>query len=210
MQTIYTIGHSLHSHNNFSRHLSRYHINCVVDVRSVPFSKHAPQFNMNEIKHFLKVHGIYYIFMGEEFGARRTDKSLFTFEGYLDFEKVMASSLFISGMERVKSGLGQGYNIALMCTEKDPIDCHRNILVARAFHRHNFNILNIFENGTTETQQQLEERLLNIYFPNRKQKTLLDILEGEASIDGLLEQAYRMKNRDIGYRGRIEDGSKIV
>ena len=67
--------------------------------------------------------------MGEEFGARRSDTALYDSSGVLDFIKVIKSSLFQSGFKRVKTGLDKGFNIAFMCTEKDPIDCHRSILV---------------------------------------------------------------------------------
>jgi len=82
-----------------------------------------------------------------------------------------------------------------MCTEKDPIDCHRNILVARELYKHNYSIKNIFENGEIQTQDCLEKRLLDMYFPNWKQPTLF---ENKASDLELINQAYRLRNKDIG------------
>ncbi len=70
MNKLYTIGHSIHSNNYFLELLTKYNINCLVDVRSNPYSKYAPQYNMNEIKRFLISNQIYYIFMGEEFGGQ--------------------------------------------------------------------------------------------------------------------------------------------
>lgn len=200
MNEIYTIGHSSYTHEQYLKLLKYYNINCIVDVRSIPYSKYVPQFNKEEIKKFLKLNSIYYIFMGKELGARREDKRLYT-EGYLDFEKTSKSMNFINGIDRVKDGIEKGYKIALMCKEKDPIDCHRNILVARQFSMQGFNVLNILENGLTETQEHIEERLLNLYYPERNQMTILDI-QNKNNIDkkSLIKKAYILRNKEIGYR----------
>ena len=87
MDEIYTIGHSSYTQEQFLELLLQYQINCIVDVRSIPYSKYASQFNKEEIKRFLKNRSIYYVFMGKELGARREDRNLYTNEGYLDFEK---------------------------------------------------------------------------------------------------------------------------
>lgn len=199
MNEIYTIGHSSYTHEQYLKLLIRYSINCIVDVRSIPYSKYVPQFNREEIKEFLKLNSIYYIFMGKELGARREDKGLYT-NGYLDFEKTSKSMSFIKGIERVKDGVEKGYKIALMCKEKDPIDCHRNILVARQFFKQGFKVTNILENGSIETQEHLEERLLDLYFPERNQVTISDVQnKGNIDKNSLIKQAYILRNREIGY-----------
>lgn len=208
MPKIYTIGHSLYSIDQFSELLNKYDINCVIDVRSTPYSKFSPQFNTNELKRFLNNNQKYYIFMGEEFGARRSETALYDTNGLLDFEKVIKSNLFQSGVKRVKSGLNKEYKIVLMCTEKDPLDCHRSILVGRAFHYEKFEVLNIHEDGSIENQTELEERLLNLYFPNRNQTNIFDFLEGEKSKEELVLEAYRLRNKDIGYK--FENEAKII
>lgn len=208
MQEIFTIGHSTHPIEYFLQLLKKNRINCVVDVRSTPFSKFSPQYNMHELKKHLEDNGIYYIFMGEEFGARRSDKSLYSKDGYVDFDKVIISTHFNTGIERVKSGLKKGFSIAFMCTEKDPSECHRNIMVARAFSNLKYSILNILENGELETQEMLEQRLLDKYFPQRNQRNLLELLEGEYSERELIEKAYYERNREIGYKD--SDGSQVI
>jgi uncharacterized protein (DUF488 family) len=163
----------------------------------MPYSKYTPQYNKEDLKNSLTSHGIYYIFMGNEFGARREDKSLYTEEGFLDFDKVSKTSLFGAGVERIKNGIKNKYSIAFMCTEKDPIDCHRNIMVAREFHKMKYSIYNILENGEVQTQKDIEKRLLDIYFPDRMQPTLFDTdVKDDAD---LINQAYMLRNRDIGY-----------
>jgi uncharacterized protein (DUF488 family) len=201
MNEIFTIGHSSYTQEQYLKFLIRYEINCIVDVRSMPYSKYVPQFNKEEIKKFLNSNAIYYIFMGKELGARREDKALYTNEGYLDFEKTSKTIPFINGIERVKTGIEKGNKIALMCMEKDPIDCHRNILVARQFFNQGFKVLNILENGLTETQEQLENRLLDLYFPERNQLTILDIIDKNTTVEkeSLINQAYSLRNKEIGY-----------
>lgn len=199
MNEIYTIGHSSYTHEQYLKLLIRYSINCIVDVRSIPYSKYVPQFNREEIKEFLKLNSIYYIFMGKELGARREDKGLYT-NGYLDFEKTSKSMSFIKGIERVKDGVEKGYKIALMCKEKDPIDCHRNILVARQFFKQGFKVTNILENGSIETQEHIEERLLDLYFPERNQVTISDVQnKGNIDKNSFIKQAYILRNKEIGY-----------
>jgi Uncharacterized conserved protein len=206
MNELYTIGHSIHPINYFLELLKKYSINCLVDVRSNPYSKFASQYNMNELKRFLINNQIYYIFMGEEFGARRKDKSLFT-NGYLDFEKVIKSILFQKGIERIKNGLEKNLKIVFMCTEKDPIDCHRCILVARAFKDLNYEIQNIREDGNYETQIQIEKRLLNLYFPIKNQLSLIQLEPNKDTPDLILE-AYRLRNQEIAYRE--ENSNEVI
>jgi uncharacterized protein (DUF488 family) len=199
MEKVYTIGHSNYLTKYFLSLLKKHGITCVVDVRSVPFSKYTPQYNKDDLKKFLHENKVYYIFMGEELGARRSDKLLYSSDGTLDFEKVNKTSLFQSGIDRIKSGIEKGYNIAVMCTEKDPIECHRNILVARELYRQNIEIHNILESGKIETQEQIEERLLDLYFPNRMQQTLFDSFKNNVDNGELINKAYIYRNKDIAY-----------
>jgi len=200
VQKLYTIGHSVHSVERFIDMLNNYDINCLIDVRSTPYSRFASQYNISEIKKILKNNQKHYIFMGEEFGARRSDKTLYDSSGVLDFNKVIMSNLFQSGVRRVKTGLDKGFNIAFMCTEKDPVDCHRSILVGRAFNDEKYDVFNIHEDGSTETQEELIERLLKQYFPDRNQANIFDFLEGEKKKEDLVHQAYILRNRDIAYK----------
>ena len=201
MREIFTIGHSSHSNSAFVALLKRHGINCIVDVRSMPYSKYSPQFNKTEIKRFLLEQGISYIFMGNELGARRKDRSLYSSEGYLDFEKTSKSLSFINGINRVNDGVDKGYTIALMCAEKDPIDCHRNILVARQLFKQGYDVLNVLNDGSIEKQDHLEARLLDLYFPKRDQISLLDSINFDLDNEKmeLLKKAYSLRNKEIGY-----------
>ena len=107
--------------------------------------------------------------------------------------------IFNSGIGRVEDGIDKGFNIALMCTEKDPIDCHRTILIAPKFYGKGYEVKNILENGGIQTQEDIENRLLDIYFPNRMQVTIFEVLGDKKSDSQLIKEAYKLRNRDIGY-----------
>ncbi|URZ07527.1 DUF488 domain-containing protein [Clostridium felsineum] len=195
---IYTIGHSTYNIDYFIELLKRNNINCIIDVRSTPYSKYGPQYNRETLKKTLNGIGIYYIFMGKEFGARRDNKELYAKEGYLDFEKTRFDQDFKDGVVRVKNGIGKGYRIAFMCTEKDPFDCHRCILVAREFKDMGLDVKNILSDGSFITQKDIETRLLQKYFPNRNQMTLFNLKN--TSEEKLLKDAYKLRNSEIGYK----------
>lgn len=194
---IYTIGHTNHSVEYFIKLLQSHKINCIVDVRSTPLSKYTPQFNKDTIKKMLKINGIYYIHMGKEFGARRENLSLYTSDGYLDFEKARKDDEFLKGINRIKNGCNNGFVISLMCTEKDAFDCHRGIMVSKGLKDNGFNIKHILPDNTIETQEKLEERLVNKYF---SQISFDLYLNGNMTQQEMIEEGYRKRNKEIGYR----------
>lgn len=197
---LFTIGHTNHSQEYFLQLLHKHDIEHVLDVRSTPFSRFTPQFNKEAISEYLKNNGIAYNHMGRYFGARQEDRNLYTSEGYLDFEKMRETDLFKSGLENVIKGLNAGKNIALMCTEKDPFDCHRTIMVARGFELAGIDVNHIFDDGHLETQNDINSRLLKYY----EEKTGTDIhqlsmFEVCRSESEWLVEAYRYRNKEIGY-----------
>ena len=195
---LYTIGHTNHSHDEFLELLRKYEITYLLDVRSTPFSQFTSQFNKDIISRFLEANGVKYFHMGKYFGARPEDKSLYTEENYLDFEKMRSSDLFRRGMNNVIQGLEEGKNIALMCTEKDPFDCHRAIMVARGFELQGIDANHILPDGTIQSQKELNERLLEKYYSDRNQISFISNIS-ELSEEELLIDAYRKRNREIGY-----------
>ncbi len=195
---LFTIGHSNYEINYFINIVKKYKINCIVDVRSIPYSKYSPQYNKENIKKLLKINKINYIYMGKEFGAMRTAKTLYTKEGYVDFEKVKYDKDFKLGINRVKVGVEKGYKIAFMCAEKIPSDCHRCILIGRTFKNLGYNIINIIDENKYKLQNDIEKELIEIYYPDRNQISLIP--EMNLSNEELINNVYKFKNREIGYR----------
>lgn len=197
MGRLYTIGHSQHKFDYFAYLLNLNEINCVVDVRSVPYSKYVDSYNKNVLKKELSNISINYYDMGRYFGARPKDICLYSEDGCLDFEKVIKTDLFNKGLDNVILGLKKGNNIALMCAEKDPIDCHRAIMVARAFSLKGINAIHILPDGKLQSQCDLDKRLLDEYFPNRMQISIFD--DNNKTNDEMIKLAYKMRNKQIGY-----------
>lgn len=197
--TIYTIGHSTQTVDEFINRLQMNNVNCVVDVRSTPYSQYASQFNERDIKFALRDNGIQYIYMGKEFGARRDNPELYDKQGKLDFEKTASDSDFIEGIKRIKHGLEGGFSIAFMCTEKDPMDCHRCILVARAIQDTlEVEVENILIDGSLKNQSEIEQELIEKYFPNRGQISLFDT--DNMTEDEYIEEAYKRRGKEIAYK----------
>jgi uncharacterized protein (DUF488 family) len=125
---VYTIGHSTHSIGRFVELLKSHSVTAVADVRSQPYSRMNPQFSREPLKEALRNANIKYVFLGKELGARSENKSCYR-DGQVQYDLLAQTDLFKRGIERVKEG-ARTYRIALMCAEKEPLECHRTILVA--------------------------------------------------------------------------------
>ena len=159
---LFTVGHSTHPVEHFINLLDWHHIDVVADVRSTPYSRYNPQYNRDELKGNLRESGISYVFMGKEFGARSDDPSCYR-EGRVQYAALATSEPFQSGVGRINEGVAKGHRIALMCAEKDPLECHRTILVAQTLDREGFEIAHILEDGQLETHAVLTDRLISLH-----------------------------------------------
>lgn len=194
---LYTIGHSQHDIEYFIDMLQKYNINYVLDVRSTPYSQFAENYNRENIRAILKKVGIEYSFMGNYFGARPEDRTLYSKDGYLDFDKTRNSEKFLNGVSSVIKGIHAGNNITLMCTEKDPIECHRAIMVARTFYERSIEVQHILADSSLQSHEELNQRLINQHFPDRYQLSLFSA--ENMSDEECLREAYRYHNKKIGY-----------
>ena len=158
-ETLYTIGYALRQQEDLLEHPLKYQINCVIDIRTLPYSGYQAHFNKEIIKAYLNSHGITYLHMDQAFGIIKDDDTLIGESGYVDFKKLAKRPLFLEGVERIKKGLAKGYVIAFLCAEKDPINCHRSTLVARAFYERGYDVEHILYDGRLESQKALEERM---------------------------------------------------
>lgn len=157
---IYSVGHSNHSFEKFVELLKRNGITAVADVRSSPHSRYSPQFNKEELSGALKRHGIAYVFVGKELGARSDDPDCYV-AGKVQYGRLAQTSLFKAGIERVLAG-AEKYKIALMCAEKEPLDCHRTLLVAKTLHESGVSVRHILADGTIESHEKTMTRLLDL------------------------------------------------
>ncbi len=190
---LFTIGHSNHSWEQFLELLRMHEIQAVVDVRSSPFSARLPQFNRAPLNSGLRTAGIRYVFLGEELGARRSERACYV-DGCARYDRIAKTPAFLSGLERVISGARQ-FRTALMCAEKDPLECHRTILVCRHL-RDAVQIRHIRSEGSLESQEEAEARLMaeegiapEDFFASREQ---------------LLARAYDQRGGKIAYHESAE------
>lgn len=161
MTQIFTVGHSNHSIERFVSLLNAHRITAIADVRSSPFSRYVSQFNRSELRSTLPSHDIHYVFLGRELGARPKDLSCYV-KGKALYERIAATSDFAEGIGRLAHG-SQRHKIAIMCAERDPITCHRAILVCQHLRQFSMEISHIHPNGELESHVHLERRMLRLH-----------------------------------------------
>jgi len=158
--TLYTIGHSNHPLDSFLNLLRMHGVTAVADVRSSPYSRHNPQYNREPLQQSLQEGGITYLYLGAALGARCPDPACYH-EGKVQFPRVARTQAFQQGLALVRAAMN-GHRLALMCAEKEPLQCHRSVLVCRSLRKEPFSISHILADGSLETQADLEERLLRL------------------------------------------------
>jgi len=149
---LYTIGHGNRTHNEFLALLNKFNVEYLVDVRSQPYSKFNPQFNQVELKYFLENNGIKYVFMGESIGGRPKDVSCYDDKGKVDYEMIKTKAFFIQGIERLKTAYNKNINLAIMCSESKPCECHRSKLIGRVLNLEGIAVKHIDEKGKLKDQ----------------------------------------------------------
>jgi uncharacterized protein (DUF488 family) len=156
MSTVYTVGHSSHSFETFASLLAGNGLEVVVDTRSAPYSKFAPQFDREALQKSLAASGIKYLFLGEELGGRPKGDSFYDENGRVLYGKRTSAPMFLSGMERLERGMAQ-FRVALMCGEEDPAHCHRRLLIGRVLVERGHNLLHIRADSHIETESEVEQ-----------------------------------------------------
>ena len=187
---VLTLGHSNHPWPEFLELLQRNHVGCIVDVRSMPASRRCPQFNRNAVERALRDAGIGYRFLGDRLGGRPKDPAGYT-EGVVDYDKVAKTSAFCEGLDQL-AGLARAKRCCVMCAERDPLDCHRAILVARHLAPKGYSLSHIHGDGRIETQGEFERRLIDA----DEAPLLADVEDGRA----LLQLAYNRRGRRMAFK----------
>lgn len=187
---LYTIGHSNHPIGRFLSLLKGCGITAVADVRSQPYSRHYPQYSQGALKISLQEAGIAYVFLGKELGARSENPACYR-AGKVQYDLLAKESLFAEGIKRLCQGV-EKHKIAIMCSEKDPLYCHRAILVARRLHVSGTLVEHILPDGYLETHADLESRMLkNLKMPE---------MELFRSREEILTEAYNRQGENIAYQ----------
>ena len=185
-----TIGHSTLPLGVFLTMLQKAGVTAVADVRSSPFSRRMPHFSRDELRAALKECRIKYVFLGKELGGRPRASTLYC-DGIANYEKMAVEPDFLEGIDRVISGAKE-HSVALMCSEHNPLDCHRCLLVGRALSERHIPLGHILNNGKIVDQRDIDEKLL----------TLSDSATDDmfATRQERLANAYRLRARNVAYR----------
>ena len=197
MKKLFTIGHSTHDFATFLELLKQHEIDVVADVRSRPLSR-LPWFSRPELEKELKANRVRYVFLGDELGARRLERECYI-GSRADYELIAKTSAFAKGIERLREGVAK-FRVALMCAEKDPLDCHRTVLVCRHAKAYS-EIFHIRADGQLETHSDAELRMMRRFVPAEGDMFL-------SRID-LLNKAYRLRGEEINYVEPSETSSVV-
>lgn len=197
---LYTIGHSNHDIATFVGLLKQHGVSALCDVRSHPYSRFVPQYSRDALKAAIANSGIAYVFLGKELGARSENPSCYR-QGKVQYDRLAQEPKFAEGLQRVRQGMDR-YCLALMCAEKDPLDCHRALLVARRLHESGLAVSHIRADGTLESQQELESRLL----------ALCKLPEGDMfkEREEFLSEAYLIQGERVAYQDESMEKLELV
>ncbi len=185
---IHTIGHSNHSIARFLDLLQGAGIDCVADVRSLPSSRRNPQFSQKPLASMLKDAGVEYWFLGDALGARPKDQNCYE-NGKVSYARIAASPAFREAIGALIEA-SHAKRIAVMCAEKEPLECHRTLLVGRALAQRGTALQHILANGSIEPHADTEQRLL------RLAKEHVDLF---ADRDAALARAYDKRSKQMAY-----------
>jgi uncharacterized protein (DUF488 family) len=173
--TIYTIGHSTHSGDDFIGILKAHGINLVVDVRTIPKSRHNPQFNGDTLEKSLKTNGLGYVRLPGLGGLRHAKKESVnqgwenaSFRGFADY---MQTVEFAENLERliVMAGIQK---TVIMCAEALPWKCHRS-LIGDALLVRGILVMDIMGGSSAKEHKMTpwaEVRHMNVVYPKKQER----------------------------------------
>ncbi len=190
---LFSIGHSNIPADRFLAMLQNAGVSAIADVRSVPNSRWFPWFSQQALAARLAAAGITYAAMGDTLGGRPHDDSLYR-HGVADYEAMATRPEFHAGIDRLLDAASHS-RVCLMCAEREPLDCHRCLLVTRKLAERRLAVGHILHGGTIEPHADTERRLLG--------------LDGEdcdlfaAGQDERLAAAYRRRAHAVAFRRKV-------
>src|ERR1700749_4546126 len=191
---LFSIGHSNLSAERFLAMLQGAGVNAVADVRSAPYSRFCPWFSQKPLAAALTAAGIDYAAMGDVLGGRPRDDALYRGD-VADYEAMATLPDYITGLERLIDAATR-WRLCLMCAEREPLDCHRCLLVARSLAERGVTVGHILHDGSVEAHAATEQRLLAL--DEKADPRTCDLFTtGQRE---RLAAAYRRRARTVGYR----------
>ena len=162
MNEIFTIGYGGRETDEFIALLNEYEIDTLVDVRSQPYSRFAPDFCKERLAAILNHSGIEYQFMGKSLGGRPADSQCYTYspqrkKKLLDAKKCETREFYQRGISQLKQALSTGRRIVIMCSELEPHECHRSYVLGKTLDGDEIAVTHIGRYGELLSQAQIRE-----------------------------------------------------
>ncbi len=151
---VLTIGHSNHPLDLFLGLLEQHRVEVLVDTRSAPYSKYSPHFDHEALRTAVTARGLRYLYMGKELGGRPDGTQFYDSEGHVLYDRVAASPVFQEGLARLEKGLAEN-RVALLCSEENPADCHRRLLIGRVLGERGVAVEHIRGDGRLQSEAEL-------------------------------------------------------
>jgi len=157
---LFSVGHSSLEFERFVLLLQGAKVTAIADVRSQPFSKWLPWSNRPNLEQALAGRKIHYHFLGDLLGGRPQSTEVYDSDGRVNYERVKTTAAFQRGLDRLAQDL-EVSRVAMLCSEEDPMDCHRGLLVAPAMNERGLPTIHIRGDGSMEPQSDFEARLID-------------------------------------------------
>ncbi|HEX9826935.1 MAG TPA: DUF488 domain-containing protein [Flavobacteriaceae bacterium] len=170
---IYSIGHGNKKFEDFLNELNSFNVKYLIDVRTSPYSKYNPQYNLELLKNQLEAANITYLYMGDKLGGLPSDRSCYV-DGKVNYDLIKDKEFFKQGLERLIKAYEKDINVAVMCSETKPEECHRSKLIGQELLKNNISILHIIEIAKSKDQLTVMNELT-------KGKGTIDLFGNETS-----------------------------
>ena len=153
--TLYSIGHGNKKIQDFIDEIKSFNIQYLLDIRSKPYSKWNPQFNQAQLEIELKNHGIKYVFVGDTLGGLPDDRSCYDVDGRVVYDWIKEKDFFKSGMTRLTVANNKRVNLAIMCSESKPEECHRSKLIGQELLKNKISLKHIISTHRIKSQPEV-------------------------------------------------------
>lgn len=191
--TVLTIGHSNHTPEFFLGLLTQHRVTALADVRSAPYSRFNPRFNREQLTETLKASGIKYVYLGGQLGGRSDDQACYE-QGRVRYDRLARTPLFRDGLQRVVHGASE-HRVALMCAEKEPLHCHRALLIGHELDQRGIDVAHILPDGRLEPHSSAMTRLLTEFNLENDE----DLFYQHRPRSELIAEAIAIQTRRVGH-----------
>lgn len=190
---VFTVGHSNHPREHFTQELLHPHgIAVLADVRSAPYSRFAPDFDREDLRAFLVVRDVRYVYFGDKLGGRPSDRACYE-NGRVRYDHVAGTESFRRGIAELLAEAAS-HRVAVMCSESEPLHCHRTLLVGQALDDSGVAVEHIRADGSLAPHATVIDELLAKYNMSDAQADLFPRTRAERVRDAVALQA-----REIGF-----------